>query len=334
MARPSRSRTPRHRRLSRFTAVSAAALTALLLAGCSAPLAQDQSAPAPAQPSPEIGASDAPLEAVPFDTLPAQPLPGDATSGEASRDATGIEASDRSVITTGWVSVTVDDPIATAEAVAELATRAGGRVDSRTETPGTDTQPATAQLMLRVPADDLEAVIDDLRELGDVTSVSLNASDVTQQRQDLDARIEVLTASIARLTELLAQATTTADLIAIESELTTRQAELDSLTQQRDWLVDQVDFSTLTVDLATEATAPDARPDDFWGGVVAGWNALWAFLAGLVVALGVALPWIVTLAVIAGIVLLVVLLATRGARRRTAAAHQDRTAAESDVPEA
>ena len=144
--------------------------------------------------------------------------------------------------------------------------------------------------MLRIPSDELDGFVDELRELGTVTSVSMNASDVTQQRKDLEGRIEALAASIDRLQQLLSTATTITDLIAIESELTTRQAELDSLTQQRDQLVDQVDFSTITVDLVTEAVAPDPRPDDFWSGVLAGWNALTAFASWLGVAFGVMLP--------------------------------------------
>ena len=113
------------------------------------------------------------------------------------------------------------------------------------------------------------------------------------------------------------EATTIADLIAIESELTTRQAELDSLTQQRDWLVDQVDFSTITVDLVTEDVAPDPQPDDFWSGLVAGWNALVAFASWLGVAVGVLLPWLLVALVTAAVVVAIVLLATR--RRRGAA---------------
>ena len=175
---------------------------------------------------------------------------------------------------------------------ADLAEQAGGRVDSRTESPGTDAQPPSASLTLRIPSDELDAFVDELRELGAVNSVSMNASDVTQQRNDLDGRIEALTASIDRLQQLLAEATTIADLIAIESELTTRQAELDSLTQQRDWLVDQVDFSTITVDLVTEAVAPDPKPDDFWSGLAAGWKALVDFATWLGVAVGVMLPWL------------------------------------------
>ena len=144
----------------------------------------------------------------------------------------------------------------------------------------------------------------------------MNASDVTQQQQDLDGRIEALTASVDRLQQLLAEATTIADLIAIESELTTRQAELDSLTQQRDWLVDQVDFSTITVDLVTEDVAPDPQPDDFWSGLVAGWNALVAFASWLGVAVGVMLPWLLVALVTTAVIVAIVLLATR--RRRGA----------------
>ena len=204
------------------------------------------------------------------------PEPGNVEGEAADGSSAGSEAqlAERSVITTGWVSITVDDPIVSAEQAADLAEQAGGRVDSRTESPGTDSQPPSASLTLRIPSDELDAFVDDLRELGAVNSVSMNASDVTQQRNDLDGRIEALTASTDRLQQLLAEATTIADLIAIESELTTRQAELDSLTQQRDWLVDQVDFSTITVDLVTEAVAPDPKPDDFWSGLAAGWKAL------------------------------------------------------------
>ncbi len=251
--------------------------------------------------------------------------PQSAEGGDAAAEGTPFAAdadSERSVITTGWISVTVDDPIESAEAAADIAEQSGGRIDSRNETPATDTQPPSASLTMRIPADELDAVIDELRELGTVNSVSMNASDVTQQRQDLDARIAALTASVDRLRELLATATSIADLIAIESELTTRQAELDSLTQQRDQLVDQVDLSTITLDLVTEEVAPDAAPDDFWSGLLAGWGALAAFAGWLGVAFGVMLPWLLSALVIAAIVVAVVVGSsrTRRARRTDAAA--------------
>jgi hypothetical protein len=273
-------------------AAAAAALLALLLAGCTAGAGQsDAPAMEPGQPAPQVEGEDA--------------------AGGTADDA---ELDDRSMITTGWVSITVDDPVEAAQQAVDLTDARGGRVDSRTETPGTDAQPPSASLTLRIPSDDLDPFLAELRELGTVTSVSMNGSDVTQQRKDLDGRIDALTASVDRLQQLLSEATTIADLIAIESELTTRQAELDSLTQQRDALVDQVDYSTINVDLVTEAVAPDPQPDDFCSGLAAGWNALIGFATWLGIAVGVLLPWALAALIVGAIVLVIVLVATRSRR--------------------
>ncbi|GAA2045541.1 hypothetical protein GCM10009819_36190 [Agromyces tropicus] len=285
----------------RFAAV--AALSALLLSGCSmAGGSSDSSADGGGvAPQPDIGA-EAPADGgvAPRDEQPF-------TEGEQF----GTIDDGRSVITTGWMTITVDDPVARAGEVASIVGRADGRVDSRSETPGTDTQQARATLVVRIPAERFDDVLADLRELGEVDAVQLEASDVTQQKQDLDSRIQSLQTSVDRLRTLLAQADDVSDLIAIESELTTRQAELDSLRTQRDFLADQVDYSTLTVELLSEGLAPEAGPNDFWSGVVAGWNALTGFVSGLLVAVGVLLPWIAVLAVGAAIVVGIVVLATR-----------------------
>ncbi|MEB0260006.1 DUF4349 domain-containing protein, partial [Undibacterium sp. 5I1] len=73
-----------------------------------------------------------------------------------------------------------------------ITEQAGGRIDSRTENPATDNQPASATLTLRIPAAALDRTVTDLKKLGTLNYVSLNASDITQQTQDLDARITAL----------------------------------------------------------------------------------------------------------------------------------------------
>jgi hypothetical protein len=261
-------------------AAASAALLALLLAGCT-----------PGQGSTGDSGGVAPEP----DTGVEAPADGGDAGGEELVPQQPVE-DDRSVITTGWLTMTVGDPVDTAAEVASIVDRADGRVDSRSETPGTDTQQARATLVVRIPADDFDAVLAELRELGDVDSVQLDASDVTQQREDLDARIGALQASVDRLLALLAQ------------------AELDSLVAQRDSLADQVDFSALTVELLSEGIAPDAGPDDFWSGLVTGWEALVSFLAGLLVVAGVLLPWIGLLLLIAAIITAIVILATRSRR--------------------
>ncbi|MFD6055419.1 DUF4349 domain-containing protein [Agromyces sp. NPDC060279] len=272
-----------------LAALAAAAFAALLLAGCTG----------------QGGGSSSPD----MPAAPGAPLADEPAGADTAQDADGT--SERSVVTTGWLQLTVEDPLAAAADASALVERAGGRVDHRSETPGTETQEARASLVLRIPADELDGTVAALRELGHVDQVSLDASDVTVERQDLEARIDALTASVARLQQLLASAATTADLIEIESELTTRQAELDGLTAQRELLVDQIDYATVSLELVTEGVAPSAGPGDFWSGLAVGWDSLVAFTGTALVALGVALPWLGVLVVLGGLVVGIVLLATR-----------------------
>ena len=102
---------------------------------------------------------------------------------------------------------------------------------------------------MRVPADELTGVVDELSALGEVTASSVNRQDVTEQTVDLRARIDAAQASVDRLTELMAQAGSVADLIAAESALAERQATLESYEQQLKSLEGQVAMSSLTVTL-------------------------------------------------------------------------------------
>jgi len=212
----------------------------------------------------------------------------------------------------GYLTITAEDPIEAADDAVGIVERAGGRVDSRSEQPGVDGgENASAQLVVRIPSAELTETLDEIKELGEVENVSINSTDVTAQSQDLDARIEALQASVDRLLALLASATSTTDLIAIETALSERQANLESLQAQRRYLSEQVDLSTITVDFGSEDSAPVDEPEGFVDGLAAGWNALVAFLGATLIAFGVALPWLATIAVLA----LVVLLIVRGVRR-------------------
>ena len=227
-----------------------------------------------------------------------------------------VNTSSRDVITTGSLSLTATDPVKASESAVTITEQAGGRVDSRSENPATDVQPASANLTLRIPSDELDRTLAELKKLGTLNFVTLTAQDVTQQSQDLDARITALTTSVDRLLALMASATTTADLISIESALSSRQGELESLQSQRDYLADQIDYSTVQLELVAEGTVAASGPDTFWSGIIAGWTALVTALGGLLVGLGVALPWLVLLAIVGTIVLLIVRMF---ARRRKAA---------------
>ncbi|MGI5221307.1 DUF4349 domain-containing protein [Nocardia sp. CA-290969] len=211
----------------------------------------------------------------------------------------GQQVTARKEVVTGRVDLTAADPIAAAQTLTDRVARLDGRIDQRTENPGTGNTYPRANLVVRIPAAETDAFLNGLGEIGEVTEVSTNRDDVTMQWQDLDARITALQASVTRLRDLMARAANTADLIAAEGALADRQAELDSLTGQRRYLDDQVSLSTLTIDISTTADGKrDTGPSNFWDGVVDGWNSLIDWLKDAVVFVGQALPWLGFLAVI------------------------------------
>lgn len=220
-----------------------------------------------------------------------------APGGDAS-----VEDSDREVIVTGSLSLRVDDALEAADEAARIVREAGGRVDDRSEQVPVDETPASAYLTVRIPADDLDDALEDLRTLGEVRELSLNRQDVTLQFTDLEARIQALEISVTRLEGLMSEAGSITELLAAEAALAERQAELDSLTAQRTYLGEQVALSTIYLSLLPKASTPAPAPGGFWGGVQTGWSALVTFFNQVLVVLGVLVPWIL----LAGVVLVIV----------------------------
>ncbi|WP_280376720.1 DUF4349 domain-containing protein [Nocardia wallacei] len=259
------------------------------------------------------GARGAPYAATAPSGSPALRESGPASPKQQNSDSADATV-ERKEIVTGSVDITTDDPIGAAGKVADRVRTLDGRVDSRSEQPGTDTTEPRATLTIRVPADKTDAFVDGLGGIGEVTSVTTERSDVTMQWQDLDARIKALQASVDRLRALVSGAATTADLIAAENALSSRQGELDSLTARKRQLDDEVALSTLTVQLSTDEP-PGSKPDNYWNRIVDGWNSLLRALKST----GNALPWLAFLLVLAALAWGVVRLATR---RRSPAPHQ------------
>ena len=289
-------------RISRLlTTLPALALAALLMSGCAAAATDQSGSDSGVMPQVD-GGLGAPVAEESDGDLAGQPRDGD-----------------RDVITTGYLYVTVNAPLEAATEAVSIVEAAGGRVDGRQEFAprsfDTTSDAGGAELVLRIPADRLTATLEKLKALGEVEELQLSSSDVTREVQDLDARITALRSSITRLLALQDAAATVDDLITLETAISDRQAELESLEAQQRYYAEQVGLSTITLVLGSPEVAPVDEPDTFLSGLVAGWEALVAFGSGLLVVVGVLLPWLIVLAVIGVIVLLIV---RTGVRRRAA----------------
>lgn len=289
--------------------------------------------PAPAQPEAAVPQPDQDTSA------------GDTERGAATQDQQRQEQR-RDVIRTASLTVVVADPEADSERVQQEAESAGGyvaNVQSGVPVPcrgvdcpepgsggsGSTTMrdvPGVLTVTIRVPANRYDAVLDSIREMGEVAKLSVNADDVTQQTQDLDARIVSQRASVARVRQMMRRATTIDELVRVESELASRQSDLESMLAQRKRLDDAVALATVTVTLVSPDSAGEIiEPDENWwdapwNAFTESWQALFIFIAAI------------TPLIVLGLLGLIVVLAIMRRRRRSKQSSQDQ--GEADVPEA
>lgn len=260
-----------------------------------------------------------------------------ASGGRAAPGQDGEIA--REVIRTGTATVVVDDVAEAAEEVAALASEYDGWVESLSI--GEDARVMTDQgvvteyipvpenggwVSIRIPAERLETVMEELAGIGEVTATRIGTEDVTTVARDLRARIDAVRGSVERLTTLLGQAGTVTELVEVETQLSARQAELESLESQLEYYESRLAMSSLSVTLTEEAPAVKPDPAGFGDGLEAGWNGLLATLNGIVIALGFLLPWLAVIGLIWLIVWGVVRLVRR--RRHRRAAHRSESDAE------
>lgn len=117
---------------------------------------------------------------------------------------------------------------------------------------------------VRVPADQLDAFIEDARALGTVKFQSEGTEDVTQQHIDLSARLENLRAEEQRLRSFFEAANNVQEMLAVEVELNRIRGEIESLDAQVKYLERQAAMATVTLELTEERAV--VRPDgEDWG---------------------------------------------------------------------
>jgi hypothetical protein len=115
---------------------------------------------------------------------------------------------------------------------------------------------STFTATLRVPADQLEATLADLKGLGRVESESQNGQEVTAQYVDLEARLSNARNTEERLTNLLRQRTgKLSDVLAVETEIDRVRGELEQMEAEKKNLANQVTFATITATVSEDYQA-------------------------------------------------------------------------------
>ena len=116
-------------------------------------------------------------------------------------------------------------------------------------------------VQLRVPVDEYERLLQEIRERGRVLSQQIRALDVTEQHRDLTIRLANARMSRERLLKLLETAEKVEDLLRIEKELQRLTTDIERLTAQLENL--DLRVATSRIDVAFRARRepdPVVRP--------------------------------------------------------------------------
>jgi hypothetical protein len=257
-------------------------LLALALPACASSgddAAQDR-AVGVSRPQPEAGVA-APDQA---GTIQAGSAPTGTAQG-VSETVVPPEGFDRKIIKSAQIGVTSRDVRGEAAAAQQVVARSGGTIVSSQTYRSGDT--LYADLILTVPSERFEEVLDEIRGLGEeVTTDTVSGQDVTEEYVDLQSRERNLLAAEQSLLDLYDRAGSVQDALAIQSELTGVRGEIEQVQGRMRYLKQSSDMSQISLNIQPVSSPP--KPPPAWDPAVVvaeAWNASLAVLQGLAAAL-------------------------------------------------
>jgi hypothetical protein len=191
----------------------------------------------------------------------------------------------RKVVKTADLGVRSEEVRQSAAQAQQVAAAAGGSVFSSQIYRSEDS--VTAQLILSVPSEEFEGVLDELRDLGEkVTTYTVSGQDVTQEYVDLESRERNLRATEESLLRLYSKAGNVEEALSIQRELTNVRGEIELVQGRIKYLDQHTAYSQITLDIQPVTSPPPPKPAWDPGSVAAhAWTASLGVLQAIATAL-------------------------------------------------
>ncbi|MEA2007686.1 MAG: DUF4349 domain-containing protein [Chloroflexota bacterium] len=171
------------------------------------------------------------------------------------------ETSERMVIKNADLSIVVEEPSQSMDAIGKMAEDMGGFVVSsylyQTETDNGVSVPR-ASITIRVPAENLNDALDQIKSgAGRILSENIFGEDVTREYTDLGSRLRNLENAETQLIEIMDNATETEDVLNVYNQLVNVQEEIEIIKGQMQYYEQSAALSAISVDIqANEAVQP------------------------------------------------------------------------------
>lgn len=147
-------------------------------------------------------------------------------------------------VRTGEQEVVVDSPVVIGRQVERMVQEAGGYIER-----SSGKSDGNVRIDGRVPAAELDRIMDSVAGLGKERRRHLTGADVTDQYTDLEARLRSSIALRDRLQQLLGRAATLDEVLTLEKQIARLQSDIDALQARIDQLKSRATLASLAVDL-------------------------------------------------------------------------------------
>lgn len=251
-----------------------------------------------------VGLQAAPGPARPNIAVPGGALAGQHDSAAAPTSADASQLTDRVIIRTTALNLTVDNVAQAVQDVQSLVVRMGGQVASaRYKNEG---QHSPAVLSVRIPSELVDVFLRDVRSRAiKVNEETTSSQDVTEEYTDLGSQLRSQEATEAQYLELMKKATTVDEILKVQGQLNQIRGQIEKTRGRMLFLERRSDLTQ--IDLTFQPVPPTVVPpvdpqwDPFWI-AQRSWDAslmVLRSLAAVGIAIAVFLWWLVPVGLVA-----------------------------------
>jgi hypothetical protein len=238
--------------------------------------------------------------------------PDDGIYGNSSGTSSVI--TDRKLIRRVSLDAETENMDTLLNAIDSKITELGGYVENRSVRSGSRyggrEQSRYANLTIRIPAERLDEFVSHMSDVSNVTSTSEASEDVTLSYVATESRMKALQAEEERLLALIDSAANLSELLELEKRLTDVRTELEKVTSQLKLYDNLVDYGTVNLSINEVTQYTPTEEPTFWERISTGFTGsvknLGVILRELVIFFVCALPYLVPMGAVAGIVLLII----------------------------
>ena len=197
---------------------------------------------------------------------------------EAGTDVLKVPQTERKLIRTFEIQIQTKEFDQVLEGIQTKVQELGGYIEQSSLDSGSgyyDDYNRYSHMTVRIPSDQLDGFVENVKENANVTNISESTEDITLSYVDTESRKKALETEQERLMTLLEQAETVEDIITIEGRLSEVCYQLESYTSQLRTYDNQVDYSTVRISISEVEREVKAEQKGFWDEVKENFGSSW-----------------------------------------------------------